>query len=252
MDPTQIIPMTKFEQNNPSSNFDFEQQNRTLFLLQIANSAFPTGTFNHSFGFETFFSDGTINDVETFDSMCRDWLVYSVARSEGIAVAKACELAKHYDEDSLINLDDRISAIKLSKEARRASFMTGTALLNAFLDIFKIKGLDKFVKAIQNETIEGHYCVIFGAICGLKGIPVLDTVLTFLHTSVTSLANVACRLIPLGQIETQKIIAGCWPLIQAETQNAICAEIDDISTATPLIDIASMKHEKLKTRLCMS
>jgi len=106
------------------SNYDTDEQQKTLFLLQIANSSFPTGAFNHSYGFETWFSDGSIADAESFEIACRDWLTYCLARSEGIAAAKACEMAKLADRDGLIGLDGHLAALKLCREARDASSMT--------------------------------------------------------------------------------------------------------------------------------
>ena len=151
------------------------------------------------------FKNEIIHNGETFEKFCSDWLVYCLSRSEGIAVAKACEFAKIKDEESLIKLDEYVGALKLSKESREASFMTGKALMDAFNNIFNKNGLNNFFIKIRNGKLEGHHSVVFGAICGLYRISILDTVLTFLHASVTSLANVACRLIPLGQTETQKI-----------------------------------------------
>ena len=39
---------------------------RLLYLLQVVNSAFPTGAFNHSYGFETLIDSGEIHDVHSF------------------------------------------------------------------------------------------------------------------------------------------------------------------------------------------
>lgn len=234
------------------SNLDTDGQQKTLFLLQIANSSFPTGAFNHSYGFETWFSDDTVTDGASFEIACRDWLIYCMARSEGIAVARACEMARLGDDAGLLDLDSRVAALKLSRESREASSMTGGALLSAYLDIFNRPGLEYYATAVQSGRAEGHHSVIFGAICGLSDIDVTDAVLTFLQTAVSGLAGVASRLIPLGQVETQRIIAHTWPLIQEASLMAVEADVDDMNAATLSLDVASMQHENLKTRLCIS
>lgn len=244
--------MNMITATNPLSNLDSDAQQKTLFLLQVANSSFPTGAFNHSYGFETWFSDGTISDGPSFEAACRDWLVYCMARSEGIAVARACEMARLGDDTGLLDLDSRVAALKLSRESREASSMTGQALLNAYLGIFDKPGLDNYAAAVQAGQAEGHHSVIFGAICGSNDISGSDAVLTFLQTAVSGLAGVASRLIPLGQVETQRIITNAWPLIQDASQTAVDADVDDMNAATLSLDMASMKHENLRTRLCIS
>lgn len=233
-------------------NLDTQAQERTLFLLQVANSSFPTGAFNHSYGFETWFSDGTIHDGPSFETACRDWLVYCLARSEGIAVARACEMARLGDTDGLLDLDSRVGALKLGRESREASSMTGQALLNAYLDIFGRPGLEGYAAAVRDGMVEGHHSVIFGAICGGHDISGTDAVLTFLQAAVSGLAGVASRLIPLGQVETQRIITHSWPLIQEASRAAVDADVDDMNAATVSLEVASMRHETLRTRLCIS
>lgn len=236
----------------PLSNFGTDVQYKTLFLLQVTNSSFPTGAFNHSYGFETWFSDGTISDAASFEAACRDWLVYCMARSEGIAVARACEMARLGDDAGLLDLDERIAALKLCRESREASLMTGQALLNAYQGIFDKPGLEDYAAAVQAGDVEGHHSVIFGAICGSNDISGADAVLTFLQAAVSGLAGVASRLIPMGQVETQRIITHAWPLIQEASMKAIEADVDDMNVAILSLDMASMQHEKLKTRLCIS
>lgn len=233
-------------------NIDTQAQERTLFLLQVANSSFPTGAFNHSYGFETWFSDGSITDGPSFEIACRDWLVYCMARSEAIAVARACEMARLDDSAGMIDLDRRVGALKLSRESREASLMTGQALLNSYMGIFDSPVLEPYAAGVHNGDVEGHHSVIFGAICGANDISGHDAVLTFLQAAVSSLAAVGSRLIPLGQVETQRIITNAWPLIQEATQQAVDSGIDDMNAVTAALELASMQHECLATRLCIS
>lgn len=234
------------------TNFSSADQEKQLFLLQIANSSFPTGGFSHSYGFETLFAKGTVHDGETFRSACRDWMRYSLARSEGIAVARACDMARFEDFDSLPALDRKLGALKLSREAREASSMTGQALILAYEGIFAVPGLEDFARMAEDGTVEAHHAVVFGAICGAHDIGAPEAVLTFLQSAVTSLAGVACRLIPLGQVETQRTIKDAWPFISTFSREVMDLGIDDMNTAMLSLDVAAMQHETLRTRLCIS
>lgn len=247
---TMIITATAMNISR-SSNFAAQDQERQLFLLQVANSSFPTGGFQHSYGFETWFQSGAVHDAGTFRTACRDWLRYSLARSEGIAVARACDMARFEDFDSLPALDRKLGALKLSREAREASSMTGQALLSSYGDIFGRPGLEGFARQAEDGTVAAHHAVVFGAICGAHDIGAPEAVLAFLQAAVTSLAGVACRLIPLGQVETQRTITDAWPFIQAFSREVMELGIDDMNTAMLSLDVAAMQHETLRGRLCI-
>ena len=47
---------------------------KILNVMQICDSNFPVGSFNHSFGMETYLRDGDIKDSKTL----KIWLLYSI------------------------------------------------------------------------------------------------------------------------------------------------------------------------------
>ena len=225
---------------------------RLLYLLQVANASFPTGAFNHSYGFETWIDAGALDDGARFERACRDWLRYGVACSEGAAAAHAHHHAAAGDLDALIALDETLGALKLSREVREASFKTGRALLGAYRDVFDAAPLAPFAAAVREGRCAGHQAVVFGAAAAAQGIDVGDAVLAFLHAALSNLVSVGARLIPLGQIESQRIIREAWPLLAEGASDACAMELDALGSATAGLDIASMRHERLHTRLCMS
>ena len=226
---------------------------RLLYLLQVANASFPTGAFNHSYGFETWIDSGALDDGASFESACRDWLRYCAVPTDGAAVAHAHRRAAAGDLDALVDLDHIAGALKLSREAREASFKTGRALLGAYRDVFSAESLAPFAAAVRDGRSEGHQAVVFGAAAAeAQGIGVDDAVLAFLHAALSNLVSVGARLIPLGQIESQRIIKEAWPLLTQGAEEACAMELDALGSATAGLDIAGMRHERLHTRLCMS
>ena len=225
---------------------------RLLYLLQVANASFPTGAFNHSYGFETWIDAGALDDGASFESASRDWLRYAAVPTDGAAVAHAHRRAAAGDLDGLLGLDQIVGALKLSRESREASFKTGRALLGAYRDIFSGESLAPFADAVRAGRCEGHQAVVFGAAAKAQEIDPEDAVLAFLHAALSNLVSVGARLIPLGQIESQRIIKEAWPLLTRGTDEACAMELDSLGSATAGLDIASMRHERLHTRLCMS
>ena len=55
-----------------------------------------------------------------------------------------------------MDLDHIAGALKLSREAREASFKTGRALLGAYRDVFSAESLAPFAAAVRDRRSEGH------------------------------------------------------------------------------------------------
>ena len=222
---------------------------RFLYLLQIANASFPTGAFNHSFGFETWIDAGEITTAAELELACRDWLSFGVTHADAAIVAHAHRAANAAD---LKVLDQVTAAIKLSRETREASIKMGWALLNGLHNVFDVIDLKDYARSIQEGRCEGHYAVIFGAAAASIGVTESEAVLVYLHTSLANVTSVAARLIPLGQIEAQRIIWRSHSFLLESTAAAQSTDLHLIGTATVGLDVASMQHERLHTRLCMS
>lgn len=225
---------------------------KLLFLLQVANSAFPTGAFNHSYGFETLIDRKVISNAGTLDTACRDWLLYGVAPLDGATVASAHRAALAGDLEQLVELDNLVGALKLAREVREASYKMGCAFLTAVLKVFEPTGIAAYAQAVKEGKCEGHQSVAFGVAAAAFGIPETETVLVFLQSTLSNLVGVASRLIPLGQVETQRIIAKAWPLLVRAAEVAKSRKPEEFGTTTAALDIAAMHHERLYSRLCMS
>ena len=64
--------------------------------------------------------------------------------------------------------------------------------------------------------------------------------------------SAGARLIPLGQTDSQRLLAQLEPLVMLTAKRAIAASLDDLGSATFRADIASMRHETQYTRLFRS
>ena len=109
-----------------------------------------------------------------------------------------------------------------------------------------------YAEAVAKKSCEGHHSVAFGVAATDFQISESEAVLAFLQTAFSNLVGVATRLIPLGQVETQRIIAEAWPLLNEAVDVAQSRNPDELGTNTVYLDIAGMHHERLYSRLCMS
>jgi urease accessory protein len=225
---------------------------RLLTLLQLANAAFPTGAFTHSYGFETWIDDGTVKNVADAEQQCLDWLRFNLTTCDAVAAVLSYRGTLHDEMSCIAEIDQQLSAIKLSRESRGASKMTGAALIAAGRDIFGLSQISRLADMIGNGECEGHHAVVYGVLSVGLGLTERETVTSFLWTGFSSLVGVVQRLVPLGQTEAQRIIADAGPLIDRCSEVARMRDLQTMTASLAALDVASMRHERLHTRLCIS
>lgn len=221
-----------------------------LYLMQAANGSFPTGAYTHSIGYETLVAQGRITDGGTLEAVSRDWLQFGLAATDGVALALAHRAAAVARFTDVLNVDSVLGASKLARETYEASTKTGAAFIWTASSALPGPALDWYRTAIRQRHAAGHAAVAFALGCVDYSVPARDAVMAYLHGAFSNLILVAARLIPLGQIEAHGIIARARPRIVAAADRALIAR--DLSSATALLDAASMRHERLYSRLCMS
>lgn len=225
---------------------------RLLALLQITNATFPTGAFTHSYGFETWIADGSIANAAQAEQSCLDWLRFNLATCDAAAAALAHRTTLLDDMAGIVAIDRQLDAIKLSRESRSASAMTGAALLAAGRDIFALLEIARLDRLVQAGKCAGHHAVVYGVLSVGLGLTEQETVTSFLWTGLSGLVGVVQRLLPLGQVEAQRIIAGAASLIDRCSEIARTRDLHTMATSLAALDVASMRHERLHTRLCIS
>ena len=200
-----------------------------LRLLQLADSALPIGGAAHSFGLETLAGEECLTPlgVETFLN----------AYLEEAGVLDAVFVRRAWKSTGgLPALNAELSARKLAREPREASLKLG----RRFADL--VNGM------LEQPVIETnlHYCIAFGAAGAAFAIPADAVALAYLHQSVTGLVFACQRLMPLGQAAAARII---WNLKPAIARISLSQEA---SCFSPYLELASMRHGSIETRLFIS
>jgi urease accessory protein len=74
----------------------------------------------------------------------------------------------------------------------------------------------------------------------------------FLHAVTSNWISAGARLIPLGQTDSQRLLALLEPVVASTTKRALNASLDELGSATFRADLAGMRHETQYTRLFRS
>ena len=81
---------------------------------------------------------------------------------------------------------------------------------------------------------------------------VLDVRVRFLHALVSNWISAGARLIPLGQTDSQRVLAALEQTAAETAKRALAAGLDDLGSATFRADLAGLRHETQYTRLFRS
>ena len=103
-----------------------------LHLLHLCDPALPIGGFSHSAGLETYVQEGIIKDKKTAKEFVTQQLSQNICYTDAALVSLAYDAACNNDFQTILDLDETCTAVKLPKEIRLASNKLGTRLLKIF------------------------------------------------------------------------------------------------------------------------
>ena len=217
-----------------------------LTLLQFADGLFPAGGFAHSFGLETYVQDGRVRDREGLEAFIAAHLEGSAGPADAAVAAIAARLAHDGDADGWIALDARLDAMKTASRQMGRQTLRIAAGLGA--DPF----LARLVRAVDEALAAGHHAAVFGAAVGRGGVEPERAAAAYLYSTVALLVGAGLRLISLGQLQGQRVLAGMRPRVERLAAAAASATADDLWSFNPALEIASLRHARLEARLFRS
>jgi len=218
-----------------------------LRLLHLSDSALPIGSAAHSFGLEMLIADGQL-DVDALPRFLTDYL-----HETGLFETAFCRLAYEDSGDAnWVRLNQRLSAYRMARETREASATLGRRFLQLAASVSEYPELSAALELSLRTRTDIHISTAFGKVGRLLGVSASTVCACYLHLSVAALISACQRLLPLGQSRASCILWDLKPLIVAIVERGLAAGEDDLCCFTPALDIASMRHPELTTRLFIS
>lgn len=227
-----------------------------LNLMFINDSAFPTGSYAHSFGMETYIQEKRLSNAEELKEFCQDYIIYNLANGEAIFLKTCYQLLEEdlqeIDWQKLIELENRAYIFKGSAELRKASTMMGKQFLKTIIPLYDFAILRKWQLLIEEQRVYGDFVIIYAILASALGID-LETILsTYFYNNITILVYNAVRAIPLGQQTGISVLHDLFPCCRNTAMLVMKKSLEDISNQTAQLEISSMKHQFLYSRLFIS
>lgn len=219
-------------------------------LLQISDTAFPTGAFAHSQGIEAFHAAGELESADDLADLLRGQL-RSLATSDCVALCQAHSDTSDGLEDAL-RADRLLTATRLSREARRSSLSTGGRFLSS-VEALGVGGrVAELGGLIRSGAADGNLAVCFGVASREFGVGVSEALPGYLYSTMSSLAGAGQRIVPLGGGAVQRVVHGLRAEISRCADLSREIEAEEMYSFAPAIEVRSMQHERQRVRLYIS
>jgi urease accessory protein len=226
----------------------------TLALIQglrFVDAFFPSGGFAYSSGLEAAVQGGAVCNAEDLSTYVEDLLRNGMGRREAVAVALAHDAVSKGVLRIALDADRELDAMKTGRELRQASRQMGRQVIRIAAEQTGENPLLKdFLAAVEAEQTPCHMAVSLGLVLAASGWSREDAVAAYLYQTATGLLSAALKLLPIGQREGQRLLAGWMPVI-AGLSGQLQSETMMTSWA-PVQDIYAMRHSRLESRLFRS
>jgi len=219
-------------------------------LLAWLSPAYPIGAFSYSHGVETAVEEGLVRDRDTLVAWLDSVLRLGTGAVDGALFAAAWRAAAAADWPAFDAIAERAAAWRGTSEMALESRQQGGSFLSITRTAWPHPALDAAHERLGGELSLAVAVALAAATHGIA----LETALEgYLHAFAANLISAAVRAVPLGQSDGQRALAALEPAVRATRDAALAVgTLDEVGTATPLLDWCSLRHETQYTRLFRS
>ncbi|MDI1286808.1 MAG: urease accessory protein UreF [Reyranella sp.] len=223
-------------------------------LLAWLSPAYPVGAFSYSHGIETAVEEGFVTDRDSLVA----WLESVLERGTGLVDAALFAVAWRAVDGAADGTDwaafdavaERAAAWRGTAEMALESRQQGGSFLSITRTAWPHPALDMAHARTGGEIALPVAVALATAAHGIALEPALGG---YLHAFTANLISAAVRTVPLGQTDGQRALAALESAVLRTVEAALAAaSLDEIGTATPLLDWCSLRHETQYTRLFRS
>jgi urease accessory protein len=215
-------------------------------LLAWTSPAYPVGGFSYSHGIEMAVEESRLKRQADLVAYIASVLRQGAGRVDAVLFARAHAAP---DDAALDAIAELAAAWRGTAETALEATQQGGSFASVTASCWPDPRFAGFAARHRGRL---SHAVAFGAAAGMAGIPLRPALFAFLQGFCANLVSAGVRLIPLGQTDGQIATAALLPIITECADAALTTPLEELGTASPLLDMLSMRHETQYTRLFRS
>lgn len=219
--------------------------NDFLKLLQVFDPLFPIGSFTMSNGLETYVQKGIITDAVTLQDYL-DGMLHILPFSDLGFAAKA--IFGH----QIPLLDRMCAASKTAYELRQSSHRLCIRFLKNVCDLDDFPKLRAYLNGIMNHDYVGCYPIAVGIYLDAVRMDPVQGLHIYCYSLLSAAVNHAVKLVPLRQMDGQRVLYTVLPQIPIAAEKALRCEVSELGVSGFGFDFRSMQHETIYARIYIS
>ena len=131
---------------NPFANVSLQDY---LEIVQIVDSTFPIGSFNHSFGMENYLREDTVTDDKGYEEWQEAYLASQFKYGEGLVIKLVYDAMVTDNIEQVWHYDKVLTVSTQARETRQGTKMIAKQMLRLIQRLHAIPVLDDYQSKIQ-------------------------------------------------------------------------------------------------------
>ena len=215
-----------------------------LLLWQLADSAFPTGSFAHSWGLEAAWQSGEVRDLRELRAF-----VDAAVGQAGRGVLPLLNAA-HSRPDRLVELDEIADVLLTNTIANRASRVQGRAFAATCARVWPHESMRRLDDQVRG--IHGHAGPVMGAALRTLQVSADQARQLCLYGTARGVLTAAVRLGITGSYDAQRLQHEAVPSMLAVAERSAVLDEHHLAQTAPILDVLQAAHDRLYSRLFQS
>ena len=219
-------------------------------LLAWLSPAYPVGAYTYSHGLEWAVEASLVRDRAGLEGWLDTVLRHGGGWQDAVLLAHAHRAVTDRDAAAWCELRELAQAWTPTAELALESRSQGEAFAGASLASWPDP--DGRLSGLFVDGPGLTYPLAVGAVAAAHHVALSLVLPAYLQAFAANLISAAVRAVPLGQTDGQKALAAIEPVVAEVAVKAADCPLEDLGTATLMVDYCSMRHETQYTRLFRS
>jgi len=221
-----------------------------LQLMWLASPALPVGGFSYSEALEAAVDDGRVTGEASAAAWLANQMALAPARADLPVLAQAHAAWQRHDLARVTQLNDFIGRTRETRELRLQSEQMGRSLVEWLRN--QVPGDDARLAHLARLAPSPTWPVAFALATARAGASEAQALHASLFGWAENMVQAALKAVPLGQLAGQRILQSLVDGMPALIEQALRMGDDDMQSFSPMLGIASARHETQYSRLFRS